>query len=722
VLLVTATLCLGPTLSMASGGTQSTGPQERHAPVTFAADIAPIVLDKCAACHRPGGPAPFSLLTYADVRPRARQIVDAVTRRDMPPWAPEPRFGDFSGTRRLTDEQVAVFEGWIADGAQPGDLSLLPSAPGFKDGWQLGAPDLVVKLPLAYRLPPGGRDRLRNFVIPISIPERRYVRAWQFRTSNLQVVHHAMMLVDSTGVSRARDEADPEPGYEGLLPLSARMPDGYFVDWTPGQTPYVAPGGMAWSLEKGSDLVLVLHLRPTDMWETVDASVGLYFSDAPRTRTPTMVRLSRQDIDIAAGEPRYTITDSYTLPVDVEALDIKPHAHYLAREMKAYAELPNGTKTWLIYIKSWDFHWQDSYRYTTPVVLPAGTRVTMEYTYDNSLANRANPNRPPRRVTFGQDASNEMGDLWIQVLPRDPADLARLNSSMAAKMLPQDIVGYETMLRADPDNLTLHEDLAGLYLEAGDFADAAKQSAEAIRLKPDNAAAHYSLGYDLLQLGQFGQALPHLRQALALDPGYMTARYALGLALWASGSRAEALDTFREAVRLARSNAGAHYNLAVMLERDGQVEEARASYEKAVELDESFADAHLALGLLRARRGEGARAADSFRRALSLRHDWPAAQIQLAWLLATSPDASVRDPKAATALAERSVALTGEQDTGALDALAAALAADGQFDRAVVTAERVLTLLGSRGDPKVVAAAGRRLALYRSRTAYVEEP
>src|SRR4029077_5726432 len=133
------------------------------------------------------------------------------------------------------------------------------------------------------------------------------------------------------------DESDPEPGYEGLIPLSAQMPGGYFADWTPGQVPYVAPDQMAWTLEKDSDLVLTLHLRPTNAWETVEASVGLYFADAPPTRWPAMIVLSRQDIDIPAGEPRYAISDSYVLPVDIEAFDIKPHAHNLAKQMQVFA-------------------------------------------------------------------------------------------------------------------------------------------------------------------------------------------------------------------------------------------------------------------------------------------------------------------------------------------------------------------------------------------------
>jgi hypothetical protein len=137
-------------------------------------------------------------------------------------------------------------------------------------------------------------------------------------------------------------------------------------------------------------------------------------------------RLGSRTIDIPAGRTDYTITDSYVLPVDVDVLSVNPHAHYLATDMKAFATLPDGTRQWLLWIKSWDFNWQDVYQYKKPIALPRGTRITMEYTYDNSAANRRNPNRPPRRVAYGPRSSDEMGDLWLQILPRLNADRAIL--------------------------------------------------------------------------------------------------------------------------------------------------------------------------------------------------------------------------------------------------------------------------------------------------------
>jgi hypothetical protein len=508
-----------------------------------------MVFAHCAACHQPDGSAPFSLLTYEEVRGRSRQVLQALTARTMPPWKPEPGYGEFAGARRLSGDQIEMFRVWVRTGMRLGDPRDMPARPSHADGWQLGAPDAVVKLASPYRVPPTGDDRLRNFVVPTTLERRRYVRAWELRTSNPRVVHHGTLLVDPTAAARRLDDLDPEAGYEGLIPLSATNPAGFFLGWTPGQVAAPAPAGTAWPLEPNSNLVIMLHLRPTGAWESVDVSVGLYFDDVEPGHTPAMIRLNRQDIDIPPGESRYTIADDYTLPVDVDAVAIQPHAHSLAKEVKGFATFADGSRRWLIYIRNWDFHWQDSYRFAAPVPLPAGTTLTMEFTYDNSGGNPANRGRSPGRVTFGQRASNEMGDLWIQVLPRRPEELPLLTRSLRRKIVPQHIAGYRSMIAADPANASLHDDLALLLWEAGDAEGVAREFAESLRLEP-GPAAHYNLGNALLPLGRFEEAVRHFRDAVALDASYAPGHFGLGLAQKALGRRAEAIEALRRALAL----------------------------------------------------------------------------------------------------------------------------------------------------------------------------
>ena len=236
---------------------------------------------------------------------------------------------------------------------------------------------------------------------------------------------------------------------------------------------------------------------PGDEPQPVQVSVGLFFTDQRPSRTGYMLRLGRQDIDIAAGQRDYVNADTYTLPVDVDALAVQPHAHFLAKEVRAWATLPGGAVVPLIYIKDWNFHWQDVYTYAQPLALPKGTVIEMRYTYDNSAANRANPNRPPRRVTFGQTSASEMGSLWLQVVPRRPADLARLEQDFGPKILRDDIAGNEKWLEVEPRNAQLRAELAACYLEANRPADALIQLTEAARLDP-TAGRHYDVGRVLL--------------------------------------------------------------------------------------------------------------------------------------------------------------------------------------------------------------------------------
>jgi len=290
--------------------------------VTYSRDIAPLVIDRCGMCHHPAGSAPFSLLTYDDVKRRASLIASVTARRYMPPWKAEPSNGPFVGQHPLSDDEIATIRRWVDEGAVEGDRRDLPVSRTWTEGWQLGTPDLTLTLPDAYALPPDGTDVFRIFVIPIPTDSVRYVRALEFRPGNPKVVHHANIRIDATPASRRLDEAQPGPGYEGLIARSAQYPDGYFLGWTPGQVAPLAPKDMAWRLAPHSDLVVELHMRPDGKREPVAPSIGLYFSDVAPTRTPLMLRLGSQSIDIPAEEKAYTISDSYILPVDV---DVEAH-------------------------------------------------------------------------------------------------------------------------------------------------------------------------------------------------------------------------------------------------------------------------------------------------------------------------------------------------------------------------------------------------------------
>jgi len=392
--------------------------------VTWTRDVAPIVYENCLSCHRDGEVAPFALETYADVKKRARQIELATRLRLMPVWKPEPGWGDFVGARRLTDAQIATIKRWVDGGCVEGDPAHLPRKSAFNDGWALGTPDLVVRMPEAFTVPAEGRDVYRNFVLPLGLKQDRHVRAAQYRPSNRRVVHHALLFLDATDGSRRRDEQDTGPGFSGFSPSA--VSGGGLGGWAPGAEAQPLPDGVGKLVKAGSDLILQLHLHPSGKEEKEQSEVGLYFCrDAP-SRQAAMLPLLERRIDIPPGEKEYTIERSFVAPVDFELIGVAPHAHYLARTMKVWMTDARGKETPLLWIKDWDFDWQGQYRYREPVRVPKGARVSMVFTYDNSADNPRNPARPPARVRWGEQTSDEMAITFLQIVPASQSDLLRL--------------------------------------------------------------------------------------------------------------------------------------------------------------------------------------------------------------------------------------------------------------------------------------------------------
>lgn len=669
-------------LCAAGGAALSAQPaQAPREPVTFADQVAPILFDRCVSCHHPEGSAPFSLASYDAARSRASLIAAVTARRYMPPWKAEPGYGEFVGHRPLSTREIDLLQRWAAAGAPEGDSRRL-APPAWTSGWQLGTPDLVLELPEAYRLRPEGGDLWRIFVFDVPGDAVRYVRGLEFRPGASRVIHHARIRLDRTTNASELDRKEPGPGYEGLIPRSAVYPDGHFLGWTPGQAGPMLPEGLAWRLEPGSHLVVELHMVPSGKPELVDPSIGLFFTANPPVETPALLRLGRQNLDIAPGQRDYVSADRFVLPVDVELLALQPHAHYRAREVRATATLPDGSRRWLLWIKEWDVRWQHVYQLVTPMALARGTTLAVEMTFDNSAENPRNPTVPPTRVQWGEEALSEMGELWIQLRARDPRELRTLNAAIEPKMTAEDVVGYEMRLRADPSRIQLHDQAAEAYLYLGRAADAVRHFEMSLKARPESPAAYYNLGTALAESGRSEEALERFRRALELNPRY----------------------------------AAAHNNIANVLVRLGRPDEAITALLEALRIEPDNADAHFNAGVLRRGRGEVAEPIAHFRRAVALRPDWAPALSNLAWLLATSSGQGRPEAEEAMRLAERAAALTPRADAGLLDVLAATYAASGQFQRAIETIESALAL--APREP-LAGALRQRLALYRSGTKYV---
>jgi mono/diheme cytochrome c family protein len=395
-----------------------TTPQGSESTPTFDKDIAPIIFDHCASCHRPGQEAPFSLLNYSDVKSHAQIIVATISNRFMPPWKPVVGYGDLAGVRALTDQQIAMIRDWVKQGAVEGNPRDLPPTPHFSSEWVLGQPDLVIKFPKPFAVPAGGPDLYHCFIVPVNIPEDRYVTAFDFRPIPPNVVHHVIVVLDPFGAARHLESA-PGDGYSCYGGFSFPVP-GYLGIWTAGAVPKPEPKGVAKVVKKGSDLVIQMHFHPSGRPESELPSIGLYFQKERPQEIPFDMTLGSVDINIPPGDKHYRVTDYAYVMQNVDLIGIIPHAHKLCREIKAYATMPDGKVTPLLWIKDWDFNWQEQYRYNKPILLPQGTRIDAEWIYDNSADNPRNPNNPPQRVTWGEGTNDEMAELHLELIAAEP--------------------------------------------------------------------------------------------------------------------------------------------------------------------------------------------------------------------------------------------------------------------------------------------------------------
>ena len=538
------------------------------ATVTFCRDIASIFLRRCASCHRPGQAGPFPLLTYADVKKRARQIAEVTASRYMPPWLPEPGLGEFANDRSLNVSELASIQRWVEQGAIEGAPPDLPPRPGWSGEWQLGPPDWIVEMPEPYSLLPDGKDVYRNFVMPIPTDSRRFVRGFEFIPGNPRVVHHAFINTDQTRLSRQLAARETPPGFEGMdLPESAHMPGGQLLSWQPGRQPSFSPPGLAWVLEPKTDLVLQIHFHPSGKPELVQPKIGFYFTDTAPTNTAYRVKLEYFKINIPAGESAYQVEQSYVLPIDVSLLRILPHAHYLGKQMSVSALRPDGSKRRLLFIKEWDFNWQADYAYQTPLDLPKGTRLVMNFSYDNSSRNVRNPHRPPQPVRYGLESTDEMASCSLQVLPRRPEERETLAEDFFRHYTRVSLDYNEYLLQANPKGAIAHGKVARAAMALGDLAKAQKHLGEAIRVKPDYDKAYYDLGAIWLNQNRLKEAKKAFEAVVHLNPTDYQAYGSLGIISLREGRFEEAEAHLRTALRLNPDDTFARKNLDLAIKR-----------------------------------------------------------------------------------------------------------------------------------------------------------
>lgn len=641
---------------------------------TFQTDVEPILRAKCQTCHRQDGDAPVPLETFEQVRRRGSLVAQLTNNGYMPPWKPSADSPKFIGDRRLSAREKTILQQWVAGGMPEGKARPSSTRPD-NGGWSWGTPDLVLELP-EYVLAAGSSDVFRNFVVRAPFAGTRHVRGLQFRPRS-RAVHHANIRIDSTPASADLDIADPAPGYEGVILHSAQFPEGHFLGWTPGQAP-PPEDPLAWPLQGQSDFVVQLHMRSTGQADVVRPLLGLYFSAKPPVRPPAMIRLGRQDLHIPAGDEHFTSTDSMKVPMPITIMAIQAHSHYRARDVVLRAQLPNGTERTLLRIDDWDFYWQDQYRLAQPMKLPAGTVLRSTFTFDNSNRNPRNPNNPATDVAWGWRTSDEMADVWLQVVTDTNADWVQLGRLASQKATAEDAIGVETLIAREPDHFNLRNDAALIYQELNQPQKVLEHFQAARRLKPNQPSTAFNVATALESTGRLAEAGSAYQEATALDPSYRPARLRLAALLYRQGELQSALAQYAEALALDPGNSDVRCERARVLVEVNRPAEAKTEYAKALSADPNNI----------------------------------ACLVNATWLLSAHQDAGIRSSAEAVRFGERAVGLARGTTTesAALDALAAALAGADRFNEAVkaaIEAER-------RSDREWQRTEIRgRIALYR---------
>ncbi len=428
------------TLAVGCPIVRDTAAKAAPAAVTYYRDVLPILQNNCQTCHRPGEVGPFPLMTYKQAVAWAADIKDFTQAHRMPPW----KVNDgpaFHNERRLSETDIATLAAWADGGTPAGDPKDAPPSRRFIDGWQLGQPDLVLMVEKPFQLGATGNDLFRCFVLPTNLPEDKYVVAVEIRPGNPRIVHHALLAIDTTGTARKLDQAeraksvketdtDRGPGYPVAMGFGF-LPQGGMSGWAPGQMPRVLPQGAGYYLPRGADVVMQVHYHRDGKVETDRCQLGLYFAREPVAKRfqglaiPGGQRgiLGRTFFTIPAGAEHYRLGGSIWVDQDCTLHAITPHMHMIGKEIKVTMTPPDGKPQTLIAIPEWDYNWQETYFFKEPIHVAAGTRFDVEAYYDNSAKNPSNPNSPPRRVSFGQQTTDEMCFVFLGATSDKPGRL-----------------------------------------------------------------------------------------------------------------------------------------------------------------------------------------------------------------------------------------------------------------------------------------------------------
>ena len=431
-------------IGLALAGSSAANAQTPAGAPTFSKDVAPIFYKNCTVCHRPGEIAPMSLLTYNDARPWTRSIATNVTKGTMPPWHADPAHGEFLNDRRLSQADKDTIVRWVSAGAPEGNPADLPPQPVYPDGWAIGKPDAIFALSEDYPVAASGTIDYKYFEVPTNFTEDKWIQAFEVKPGSPSVVHHVIVYARPPQRPRPAAAAAATPPAGGAPANAAPQrrqapftfapnmdePDevkagaarqeggndrpapeggtGMFVGgYTPGQAVRIFQPGSSLRLPAGSTLVFQMHYTANGKPMTDRSKIGFVFAKEAPKQEAIIAALVNQNFTLPAGAPSTKVDAELTINQDMILWSLLPHTHVRGRRWEIEARYPDGRNEVILAVPNYDFNWQTDYIFKQPLKLPKGTVLHSSAWYDNSTANKSNPN-PKADVHWGDQTWEEM--------------------------------------------------------------------------------------------------------------------------------------------------------------------------------------------------------------------------------------------------------------------------------------------------------------------------
>ncbi len=371
--------------------------------ITFTRDVSKILQNRCQECHRPGQIGPMALEKYEDVAAWAETIREVVSEQRMPPWHADPRFGKFSNDRSLPKQEKETLLGWIDQGALRGEAGAMPPPRKWPEGWTIGKPDMIIRMPKPYNVPAEAPERgvpYQFFTVNPGFTEDKWVERAECRPGAPEVVHHILIFIVPKGEF-----------------LNPEGPGSVLSGTAPGDMPMILKPGFAKKVPAGARLVFQLHYTPNGKAQTDQSSIALIFArEKPKHRILTKPvinpKFTLRTQHIPAGADNHKIESTFTFRQDGHLTTFMPHMHLRGKDFLYEASYPNGKTETLLSVPKYDFGWQNVYRAAEPIPMPKGSKLHCVAHFDNSARNPSNPD-PKEDVYWGDQTWEEMMVGWI---------------------------------------------------------------------------------------------------------------------------------------------------------------------------------------------------------------------------------------------------------------------------------------------------------------------